>query len=245
MTKTTRKNAISIRRFTPVSARRARKEELHTRKDSDHTTDIGDLILAQQTEVAPSYVDDIDSWELVRAAQSGDAVAFAEIYRRYYQKVYKYISRRSANASLVEDLTSETFLRALKNINKITYRGQALDAWLVTIARNIVVDNKRAESRRADYQRYELGQAEIVQHSNTVSGPEHETICRLTNRELMRQIAALPPMQRDCIVFRYLYEFSVCETAVLMRRNPGAIRALQYRAIRSLGAADFELVDAC
>jgi RNA polymerase sigma-70 factor (ECF subfamily) len=54
------------------------------------------------------------------------------------------------------------------------------------------------------------------------------------NRALITAVKALPPDQQECIVLRFLRGFTVAETALAMGKNEGAIKALQYRAVRAL-----------
>lgn len=77
-------------------------------------------------------------WALVERAQAGEAEAFGLIYDRYVDTVFRFVYFRVGNRQLAEDLTSDTFLRALKRIGSFTWQGRDLGAWLVTIARNLV-----------------------------------------------------------------------------------------------------------
>jgi RNA polymerase sigma-70 factor (ECF subfamily) len=66
------------------------------------------------------------------------------------------------------------------------------------------------------------------------AGPEQEVMAEATNAELLRCIQQLGDDQRECIVLRFLQGLSVAETAKLMGRNEGAVKALQHRAVRRL-----------
>lgn len=73
--------------------------------------------------------------EIVLAAQK-DASHFEKIYELYFEKIFIYIHRRVKDEMLADDLTSQTFLKALININKFEYKGYALSSWLYKIATN-------------------------------------------------------------------------------------------------------------
>ncbi len=79
--------------------------------------------------------------ELVERAQAGEAEAFGRLYDQYSDTVYRYIYYRVGGKATAEDLTSETFLRALRRISTFTWQGRDFGAWLVTIARNLVADH--------------------------------------------------------------------------------------------------------
>src|SRR5262249_58120274 len=83
-------------------------------------------------------------WALVERAQQGDTEAFGLIYDRYVDTVFRFIYFRVGSRPLAEDLTSDTFLRALKRISSFAWQGRDLGAWLVTIARNLVADPFKA-----------------------------------------------------------------------------------------------------
>lgn len=170
-----------------------------------------------------------DSWPLVIAAQAGDSAAFGELYDRYVDTIYRYVLFRVADPTLAEDVTSETFLRALRRIGSVTYQGRDVGAWFVTIARNLVLDHVKSSRYRLEIPTAELAEDDDVQH-----GPEQEVVASAMAEELLRYVGQLNPDQRECIVLRFLQGMSVAETAVLMGRNEGAIKALQHRAVRRL-----------
>lgn len=172
-------------------------------------------------------------WDIVQRAQQGDAEAFGQIYDRYLDTVYRYIFFRVGGKALAEDLTSETFLRALRRIGSVTWQGRDLGAWLVTIARNLIADHYKSGRYRL-----EVATADMVadDHVDTAAtgAPEAQVIDRLTNHTLLQAVTKLGSEQQECIVLRFLDGLSVSETAQVMGKNEGAIKALQYRAVRAL-----------
>ena len=89
-------------------------------------------------------------WALVERAQAGESEAFGLIYDRYVDTVFRFVYFRVGNRQLAEDLTSDTFLRALKRIGSFTWQGRDLGAWLVTIARNLVADHFKSGRYRLE-----------------------------------------------------------------------------------------------
>jgi RNA polymerase sigma-70 factor (ECF subfamily) len=172
-------------------------------------------------------------WRLVQRAQAGDAEAFGQIYDRYSDTVFRYIYFRVSTRTLAEDLAQETFLRALRRIGSFTWQGRDLGAWLVTIARNLVADHFKSGRYRL-----EVATAEVLDADSPDRGPEGSpetaVLDHLTNTTLLTAVKRLNPEQQECIVLRFLQGFSVAETAQTMGKNEGAIKALQYRAVRSL-----------
>ncbi|HYT10895.1 MAG TPA: sigma-70 family RNA polymerase sigma factor [Mycobacteriales bacterium] len=172
---------------------------------------------------------DEEVWALVEAAQAGDAEAFGQLYDRYVDTVHRYAYARLGDRTLAEDVTSETFLRALRRIGTVSYRGRDVGAWFVTIARNLVLDHLKSGRNR-----YEVTTGDLPDTHRLADGPEPAVLDRLTSEELLRCVRQLPPDQQECLVLRFLQELSVSETAAVMRRNAGAVKALQHRAVRRL-----------
>lgn len=170
---------------------------------------------------------------LVARAQAGDSSAFGEIYDRYNETVYRYIYFRVNNAQLAEDLASETFLRALRRISSFSWQGRAFGAWLVTIARNLVVDHFKSGRYRLEIAKPDVLGADSPETDPSTS-PETAALEKLTNATLLTAVKKLNPDQQECIVLRFLQGFTVAETARTMGKNEGAVKALQYRAVRTL-----------
>jgi RNA polymerase sigma-70 factor (ECF subfamily) len=179
-----------------------------------------------------------EAWHLVRAAQEGDSAAFGMLYDRYVDVVYRYVLFRLADRELAEDVTSETFLRALRRITTVSYQGRDVGAWFVTIARNLVLDHVKSSRFRLEIVTDEITENGLAPFagggSPAVAGPEQQVMSRATRAELLRCVAELGEDQRECIVLRFLQGLSVAETARIMKRNEGAIKALQHRAVRRL-----------
>ncbi|MDN5919653.1 MAG: sigma-70 family RNA polymerase sigma factor [Pseudonocardia sp.] len=170
-----------------------------------------------------------NSWILVEASQTGDVRAFGELYERYHDVVFRYVLFRMGDRSFAEDITQETFVRALRRIGSVSYQGRDIGAWFVTIARNLIFDYVKSSRYRL-----ESTTSEIVELSPATGGPEQQVLDNATNSELLASIDKLNPDQRECIQLRFLRGLSVAETAELMDRNEGAVKALQHRAVRRL-----------
>ena len=172
-------------------------------------------------------------WGLVERAQAGESEAFGLIYDRYVDTVFRFVYFRVGNRQLAEDLTSDTFLRALKRIGSFTWQGRDLGAWLVTIARNLVADHFKSGRYRLEVTTGDVLDADREDRGPEGS-PESAVVDHITNVALLTAVKQLNPEQQECIVLRFLQGFSVAETAQTMGKNEGAIKALQYRAVRAL-----------
>src|SRR5207302_8788444 len=154
--------------------------------------------------------------DVVRRAQGGDAQAFGELYDRYVDVVYRYVQYRVSSTALAEDLTSETFLRALRRITSYTWQGRDFGAWLVTIARNLIADHYKSGRYRM-----ELATSDLVEAGADPAeeGPENEVLANITNAALLQAVKQLNSEQQECISLRFLQGMSVSETAAIMGKN--------------------------
>ncbi|GAB3194537.1 hypothetical protein GCM10027261_12710 [Geodermatophilus arenarius] len=173
--------------------------------------------------------DRVDVWDLVRQAQAGDAEAFGRLYDHYVTLVHRYVLHRMGDRAQAEDFTSETFVRALRRIDSLSFQGRDVGAWLVTIARNIIRDHVKSSRFRL-----EVTTADMRDADQATDGPEDAVVSRLTNEQLLACIRQLGSEQQECISLRFLQGLSVSETAAVMGKKDGAVKALQHRAVRRL-----------
>ena len=167
---------------------------------------------------------------LVARAQQGDAEAFGQLYDRYLDLVFRYVYYRVGAKALTEDLVSETFLRALRRIGTFEWQGRDFAAWLITIARNIIADHYKSGRFRL-----EVSTADMLDADRADDGIESGVLDGITNAAILDAVKKLNDEQQECVVLRFLQGLSVLETAQAMGKSEGAIKALQYRAVRTLG----------
>jgi RNA polymerase sigma-70 factor (ECF subfamily) len=166
---------------------------------------------------------------LVDLARQGDSDAFGQLYDYYNASVYRFVYYRVSTQQQAEDLTSDTFFRALRAISSFQWQGKDFGAWLMTIARNLVVDHyKSAKSR------LETSMPSVGDHPETAANPEEHVVQSLTNDLLRARLMELPTDQQECLVLRFLNSYSIAETAKVLKKSDGAIKQLQLRAIRNL-----------
>lgn len=166
---------------------------------------------------------------LVDRAQAGDSEAFGLLYDEYSLAVYRYVYARVSSSALAEDLTSETFVRALRALDSFRWQGRDFGAWLVTIARNLITDHFKSGRVRL-----ESPTDEIETHDSATQGPEVDVLMAATAEVLRRAVSDLPDEQRDCLTMRFFAGMSIAETAKALDKSEGAVKQLQLRAVRQL-----------
>ncbi len=212
----------------PTPHPRASDETLPTSAPAEQADALPEGELAVLAEVAPAPVG-VDVWALVHQAQDGDAEAFGRLYDHYVTMVHRYAYHRVGDRATAEDITSETFVRALRRIDSLSFQGRDVGAWLVTIARNIIRDHVKSSRYRL-----EVTTADMRDADRATDGPEDAVVQHLTNQQLLECVRQLGSEQQECIVLRFLHGLSVSETAEIMGKKDGAIKALQHRAVRRL-----------
>jgi RNA polymerase sigma-70 factor (ECF subfamily) len=172
----------------------------------------------------------VDAWALVQAAQRGDSDAFAALYTRHVESVYRYLRIQVRDPALAEDLTSETFLRALRGLDRVHRRDAQFSAWLFAIATNLVRDHHRWSSRHPHDERTP------PDVPDPAAGPEDLALAAAdpARTALNRCLPQLTADQRTCLYLRFIGGLSVADTAAIMHRTCQGVRALQYRSIRRL-----------
>ena len=166
---------------------------------------------------------------LVELARQGDSDAFGMLYDHYQGSVYRFLFYRTRSSTLAEDLTSETFFRALRNMQNFRWQGKDFGAWLMTIARNLATDHFKAGRTRL-----ELATEDMGLHDDATEGPETAVLASLTNELLLKSLTELPSEQKDCLIMRFLQGMSIAETAKALDRSDGAVKQLQLRGVRNL-----------
>jgi RNA polymerase sigma-70 factor (ECF subfamily) len=164
-----------------------------------------------------------DDAALVAAARR-ERRAFALLYRRYADRVYRYCYARLGSREAAEDATSETFTRALAALDR--YRDQSFAAWLFRIAHNVVIDLQRRRRPTAPLdaanERHDPGRA-----------PDEIAIARDAGARVRAALAQLPEEQRAAVELPYA-GWSGQQIAEILGRSPDAVKMLRYRAITRL-----------
>ncbi len=169
---------------------------------------------------------------LVDLAKEGDSEAFGQLYDHYVTGIFRFVYYRVGSKQLAEDLTSETFVRGLRSIQRFSWQGKDFGAWLTTIARNLITDHFKSSRSRLEFTTESIPEGRA-----TAAGPEQEVLTLISNEMLFEAVNGLPPEQRDCILMRFIQGMSIAQTAAAIGRSEGAIKQLQLRAVRSLAGS--------
>ena len=120
--------------------------------------------------------------DLVRQAQAGNWNAFSSLYEIYFNRVYCYMMARVAATAEAEDLTQELFLKVMISLKNFRFKGPPFDAWLFTIARNLVID----WIRRNSTSRGKVPLEEIME-LNGKQNVEMDSLLGIDHQKILRQ----------------------------------------------------------
>jgi RNA polymerase sigma-70 factor, ECF subfamily len=168
---------------------------------------------------------------LQRAQQASEPEAFDGLYLLFADRIYRYLLARLADVEAAEDVTTQVFIRLIEKIGM--YRIGPKDnvaifsAWLYRLAYNKMVDVIRSQKR-----------ANLVELERAEDLPERPFLddidARLDFEAILEKLTVLNEPQREVIVLRFVEEMSIAETAQIMQKSEGAVKALQHRALESL-----------
>lgn len=169
-------------------------------------------------------------WELVRRAQGGDRDAFGVLFERHRAAVHKFLFGKTWHHQTAEDLTADTFVRALRRLDSVKYEGREFQCWLITIARNLFLDMVKSLRYRTEMVTVDPAHWDYIGEQPGDDRVGDEIEAKETADLLWRKVATLTLDQQECVRHRFVDGLSTADTAVLMQRPNGAVKALQYRA---------------
>jgi RNA polymerase sigma-70 factor (ECF subfamily) len=169
-------------------------------------------------------VQQADEITLVRRAQKGDRESFAALTDRHWGSVCRWLYGLTRRFDMAEDLTQDTFLRAWSNLGAFE-AGTNFRAWVFRIARNALIDNRRA-ARAASRLPEGL--------PSGGSGPLATMVDRETSVRVQQVIARLPLQYRSAFLLRSQEELSYAEIASVMGITEETARWHVFKARRWL-----------
>lgn len=173
--------------------------------------------------------------ELVERAVAGDQAAIADLWREHTPRMVALAYFKTGNQTVAEDLASLAWVRILRKLPEHQPDPRGLGPWAYTVVKNLVIDRFKSGPARYEYgvERMETGPDPLDTPDDLE--PVDVAMAKETRRELEGLIRQLTPEQAQVIELRFFAGLNVAETAAVMEREEGAVKALQYRATRQLG----------
>jgi len=174
--------------------------------------------------------------DLVLRSQNQDKDAFSKLFDFYYDKITKYVFRRTLDVEYSKDITSNVFLKALDNIESFKWKNgdYSFDGWIFKIATNEINQYFRKQKRYKliiDDPKifFNLGDDNKVSNEieKTIDNEKHFLI-------LNKAIRQLKPIYGDIIHLRYFEEMPYNEISQILNKNESTVRVYCQRAIKEL-----------
>lgn len=165
---------------------------------------------------------------VIAAAKTGAGWALEALYVDLHPRVLSYL--KAIDPGVADDVASEAWIGVAKAMPTFEGDEDGLRALLFTVARRRLLDHRRREARRRTMN--------VDPHTMDQLGPtadgEQVAMDRIADGWALRLIAGLPPGQSEVVLLRVIGDLSVEEVAHIVGKRPGAVRAIQLRALRRL-----------
>ena len=162
--------------------------------------------------------------KLVKLAQVGDRHAFAKLYDFYLRKIYDFVFFKTMQKEQTEDIVSQVFLKAWKNIN--SYKQNSFSAWLYKIARNAVIDFYRQDKNNKNIDDF----WDLASNDDLLS----QTNNSLQLQKIKKLMVDLKSEERDIIIMRFWLDLPFKEIAQRLSKNEGAIKMSLKRTLEKI-----------
>ncbi len=180
--------------------------------------------MARSTSVVKS-----DGETLIARAAAGDREAFGRLYEEHSIRVFRHAYFLTNDVSLAEDLTAQTFLKALEAIGRYEERGVPFIAWLLRITVNLAINYKKALKNGIHAQL-----PDQLEDDDALGSPETSCTMKSEGERVWAQVMQLPPEQRQVIVMRFMEDLPYSDVAAVLGKSIGAVRVIQFRALNNL-----------
>jgi RNA polymerase sigma factor (sigma-70 family) len=187
--------------------------------------------------VIDSAIDDSISEELLIEEAKRDPLAFGKLFDRYYDQIFNYIVHRTANIALSEELSSNTFYKALEKLWLFKWKNIPFSAWLYRIASNEINEFYR---KRKNFYPVPIDECHD-RFSDESDNADKELIEKeklfLENKlfvNLHESISTLKIKYQEVITLRFFEDKSIKEICEITGKSEGTVKSLLHRAIDKL-----------
>lgn len=163
---------------------------------------------------------------LIKQCQEGDLAAFSGIYDLYLERIYRFIYYRVSHKETAEDLSSQTFLKALKAIESADFSSKNFSAWIYKIAYNLIIDYYRADKKEMNLDKI----LDLSSSDDLLSQADKELKLDL----IKKAMEFLSPKQKDVLIMRVWDELSYKEISLISGESEDNCKVIFSRSINKL-----------
>ena len=161
--------------------------------------------------------------ELIERCLAGDQLAWTQIVRQHWRRVFNIAYRFVGRHDEAEDLTQDIFVKIFRALSTFDRRAN-FQTWLVSISRNLCIDHYRSIRKERETMAREIDPA-LLSPAATGRGPDGYLELRDLREQIRTALAELPPPLREAVVLRDLQEFSYQEIADRLHLPEGTVKS--------------------
>jgi RNA polymerase sigma-70 factor (ECF subfamily) len=170
---------------------------------------------------------------------SGEVRSLKTLFQQYSPSVFSYLLRLSGDRALAQDLTSETFYKAILAIDG--FRGDAsVKTWLLRIARNLYLRRTQREQRNTSLETLREGGTNFITQQ---PGPEDEVIRQERDEAIQQALLALSENDRTILLLSSQEHMSYREIAKVLEISVAAVKVRIHRARKRFAVALNEITN--
>lgn len=191
----------------------------------------GSLDASGKRSADPEKLDELNDQELLEGIRLQSEPHFAELYRRYFQRIYNFVYARMRNHAETEEVVQETFLAVFRSFGK--YRGQSsLLSWIYGIAKNTT--NNSIRRSKSQSERIDLAGEEDLMPRPSLAGtsPEERLEMSRFQEVVTSRLDDLADWQTEIFEMRHFENLSIPEISARTMRSSDAVRSSLYRVKR-------------
>jgi RNA polymerase sigma-70 factor (ECF subfamily) len=164
--------------------------------------------------------------ELVRRCREGDRLAWETIVHRHHTRIYNLAYRMTGRFDVAEDLTQEILLRTWRRLGSYRPERGAFTTWLLTLARNHLIDFHRKRSQEdARTDSVEERSEEGIDVASAAENPAETFEREERARQLHRLLLRLPAPYREAVVLRDLEQLTYEEMVGILGVPIGTVKS--------------------
>lgn len=190
------------------------------------------LVFVERLDLGAELREDLDTARIVTRWQAGDRAVFAELYTRYFDRVYAYLRIALNDAHEAEDATQQVFIQMMEALSRYELRSTPVRGWLFRIVRNSAISHARRSGRMRVEEPSALDQRREAREDQS----QPQVLEWMSDSDMVVLVERLPLAQRQVLLLRYMLDLSFQEIADILYRSPEAVRQLHQRALDSLRA---------
>lgn len=172
---------------------------------------------------------------LIRRCQNGEKEAFNELISIYYPYVFKFLLKLTGSKEKTEDITQDTFIKMIRNIDKFNFKDASFRTYIITVAKNTYIDYIRKNS--SELQEFDIDTFGDVYYDESLYN-------KLSYDEVLRCIDKLPILQKEVVRLKYLEGYTLNEIAERQNTKVKTVKSRLFEArkkLRSIIKGDDEI----